>query len=279
MTLPTLLVAIAIALSVVMTGAWLIALRSGQSGWVDAIWSFATGGAGVAMALVPIGGWEQPTSRQLIVAALAAIWALRLGSHIVGRTIKGGDDPRYAQLRRDWGRDFGRRLFWFLQIQAASALLLVLTIAIAAHNPAPGLRLGDVLGMAILAVAIGGEAIADHQLTRFRAEHASKGRICDVGLWGYSRHPNYFFEWLGWLAYAAIAIDLTGAYPWGWIALCGPAFMYWLLVHVSGVPPLEAHMLRSRGDAFRDYQRRVNAFWPGPPRAASIHPDLGSSSR
>jgi steroid 5-alpha reductase family enzyme len=278
-TLPALLVAIAIALSLVMTGAWLIALRSGQSGWVDAIWSFATGGAGVAMALAPIGGWQQPTARQLIVAALAALWSLRLGSHIVGRTMKGGDDPRYAQLRWDWGGNFGRRLFWFLQIQAASALLLVLTIAIAAHNPAPGLRLGDLLGMAILAVAIGGEAIADRQLTRFRAEHAGKDQVCDIGLWGYSRHPNYFFEWLGWLAYAAIAIDLTGAYPWGWVALCGPVFMYWLLVHVSGVPPLEAHMLRSRGDAFRDYQRRVNAFWPGPPARASSIQTPGSSSR
>jgi steroid 5-alpha reductase family enzyme len=82
-----------------------------------------------------------------------------------------------------------------------------------------------------------------------------------------SRHPNYFFEWLGWFAYAviAIAIDLTCSYPWGWLAVAGPVLMYWLLVHASGIPPLEAHMLRSRGDAFRAYQQRVNAFWPGPP--------------
>jgi steroid 5-alpha reductase family enzyme len=65
-----------------------------------------------------------------------------------------------------------------------------------------------------------------------------------------------------------IAIDPTGGYAWGWIALSGPALMYWLLVYASGIPPLEAHMLRSRGDAFRAYQARVNAFWPGPPRPA-----------
>lgn len=269
MTLLTPLAAIAIALSLVMAGAWLVALRSGQSGWVDAIWSFATGGAGVAMALLSLGDWQQPTTRQLVVAALAALWSLRLGLHIVARTMKGGDDPRYAQLRKDWGKDFRTRLFWFLQIQAASALLLVLAITTAAHNPAPGLHFGDWLGIAILAVAIAGEALADSQLTRFRTDPANKGRVCDVGLWGYSRHPNYFFEWLGWLAYAAIAIDLTGAYPWGWFALGGPIFMYWLLVHVSGIPPLEAHMLQSRGEAFRAYQRRVNAFWPGPPMQRS----------
>jgi steroid 5-alpha reductase family enzyme len=118
----------------------------------------------------------------------------------------------------------------------------------------------------MLVIAIVGEAIADRQLATFRADPKNRGQVCDVGLWGMSRHPNYFFEWFGWLAYPAIAIDL-GSYPWGWIALCGPALMYWLLVYASGIPPLEAHMLRSRGAAFRAYQDRVNAFWPGPPRA------------
>jgi steroid 5-alpha reductase family enzyme len=89
---------------------------------------------------------------------------------------------------------------------------------------------------------------------------------CDVGLWGWSRHPNYFFEWLGWLAYPLLAIDLSGAYLWGWAALLGPACMYWLLVHVSGIPPLEAHMLERRRDEFRAHQARTNAFFPAPPR-------------
>jgi steroid 5-alpha reductase family enzyme len=269
----------AIALSATMACAWAIAVRSRQSGWVDAIWSFAVGGAGVATSLLPIGDWQQPSARQSMVAVLAALWSLRLGLHIVARTMKGGDDPRYQQLRKEWGESFRSRLFWFLQIQAACAFLLVLSITAAAHNPAAGLRLGDWLGIVILAVAIVGEALADRQLTRFLANPANKGRVCDVGLWGLSRHPNYFFEWLGWLAYAAIAVDLTGAYPWGWIALSGPAFMYWLLVHVSGIVPLEAHMLRSRGERFRAYQRRVNAFWPGPQtRTSSVHnPGSGRS--
>jgi steroid 5-alpha reductase family enzyme len=268
-TLAAPITAIAICLSLIMTGAWAVAIRSGQSGWVDAIWSFAVGGAGVAASLYPVGELPQPTLRQFVVAGLATLWSLRLGLHIVARTRKGGDDPRYAALREEWDDQFRSRLFWFLQIQAACALLLVIAIAVAAHNPAPALRFSDWLGVLILAVAISGEAVADRQLTRFRADPANKGRVCNIGLWAFSRHPNYFFEWLGWLAYAVIAIDLSGAYPWGWIALCGPAFMYWLLVHVSGIPPLEAHMLRSRGDSFRAYQARVNAFWPGPSVPAS----------
>jgi steroid 5-alpha reductase family enzyme len=261
-----------------MSIAWAIAVRSGKSGWVDAIWSFAVGAAGVAVALIPLPGWQQASERPVIVALLAAIWSIRLGLHIVIRTLLGGDDPRYAQLRSEWGEAFSRRLFWFLQIQAAAALLLSLSIFTAARNPAPQLQIGDCTGIALLAIAILGEGVADRQLVRFRDNPANKGNVCDVGLWGLSRHPNYFFEWLGWLAYVAIALDLTGAYRWGWVAGTGPLLMYWLLVHVSGIPPLEAHMLKSRGEKFRAYQARVNAFWPGPPRQPSPKTSKGKAS-
>ena len=269
MSLFTLIVAVAVALCAIMALAWQVALRTGQSGWIDAIWSFAVGGAGVAVALLPVEDSQPVAERQYLVAAIVAAWSLRLGLHITVRTRNGGDDPRYAQLRRDWGEEFPRRLFSFLQIQAAAALLLVIAVLVAARNPSPGLGFGDFLGVAIMAVAVFGEGVADRQLARFRADPANRGKVCDEGLWAYSRHPNYFFEWLCWLAYVAIAIDFGGGYPWGYAAVLAPAFMYWLLVHVSGIPPLEAHMLRSRPEAFREYQERVNGFWPGPRRRAA----------
>ena len=269
MTAVPVVIALAAGLSATMTVAWLVALRSGRSSWIDAIWSFATGGFGAAAALAPIGGDVETSTRQVLVAILALAWSLRLGLHIAVRAARGGDDPRYKQLREEWGRSFKRRLFWFLQIQALAALALVLSIQLAAHNPAPDLGLSDWIGLAVLIVAILGETAADRQLAAFRSDPANKGKVCDVGLWGLSRHPNYFFEWLGWLAYPIIAIGLSGAHPWGWLALAGPLLMYWLLVHASGIPPLEAHMLRSRGAAFRAYQRRVNAFLPGPRRSAT----------
>lgn len=267
MTAAIVIAALAACLSGTMTAAWLVALRTGRSGWIDAIWSFATGVFGASVALVPFSG-SGISTRQMLVASLALLWSLRLGLHIAARTAHGGDDPRYKQLREDWGQAFNSRLFWFLQIQALAALALGLSITLAAHNPAPSINSSDWLGVAILIVAVAGETIADRQLSAFRADQQNHGKVCNVGLWGMSRHPNYFFEWLGWTAYAIIAIDLSGAYPWGWLALAGPLLMYWLLVHASGVPPLEAHMLRSRGDAFRAYQHRVNAFWPGPQRSA-----------
>lgn len=252
----------AIFLAGAMAGAWAIRLRSGQSGWVDAIWSAAVGMGGAMLALYPFG---DITPRQWLCATLVALWSARLASHIARRTASAkGDDPRYAALRREWGDAFPRRLFLFLQIQALCAFGLAVSVWAAAHAPRPGLDRQDGLGIMILLLAIGGEGIADAQLRRFAA--ANPGKVADRGLWAWSRHPNYFFEWIGWFGYVAIAI--TPGYGPGWLTLIGPILLYWLLVHASGIPPLEAHMLRSRGDAFRAYQRRVSAFFPWPPKAS-----------
>ena len=134
----------------------------------------------------------------------------------------------------------------------------------AAHNPDPNLRIQDLIGLATLIAIIIGEAVADRQLHAFKHAHGNRNAVCDVGLWRWSRHPNYFFEWLLWLAYPIIAIDFAGYNPYGWLALAAPAIMYWVLVHLSGIPPLEDHMLRSRGDVFRAYQKRTRAFFPLP---------------
>jgi steroid 5-alpha reductase family enzyme len=251
--------------SVAMTVAWAVAEHTGRSGWADSIWSLSVGALGAIAAIAPFGATAE-FPRRYLVTAVAAAWSLRLALHIAHRTRGGGEDPRYAELRRQWGGAAPRRLFWFLQVQAVVAALLAICIGVAAHNPASGLRVQDWLGLAVIVAAIIGESAADRQLRHFRSRPDTRTAVCDVGLWRLSRHPNYFFEWLAWVAYPLIAIDLTGGYAWGWFALSAPALMYWLLVHVSGIPPLEAHMLRSRADSFRTYQAKVNAFWPGPPR-------------
>ena len=252
-------IAAALLLSVIMAGGWAIQRATGNSGWVDVVWSFGLGIAGLILALVP----GPVTGRQILVAILIGGWSLRLGLHIAQRSMSGPEDARYAALRQEWGTRFQFRLFLFLQIQAAAAALLGLSMMLAAHNPAPFPRLLDFAGIAVMVIAVAGEGIADDQLRRFKKHPANKGRVCDAGLWAWSRHPNYFFEWLGWIAYALIAI---GPWGWGWLALSGPAFMYWLLVYVSGIPLLEQQMLKSRGEAFRTYQRRVSAFFPLPPK-------------
>ena len=263
MAILPLLLLLAVFMAAAMALAWSIARRPGQSGWTDTIWSYATGAGGVIAALAaPAGPW----GRHALVAAMIGLWGLRLGTHILRRTLKGRDDPRYAALRAEWGAAWEKRLFKFLMIQAAAGLILIVAILAAASNPARFPAWSDWAGLALLIVSVAGAGVADRQLRAFAADPANRGKVMDRGLWAFSRHPNYFFEWLGWWAYALIAIGPTGNSPWGWAALAGPAFMWWLLVHASGIPPLERHMLQSRGEAFRAYQRRVNAFFPGPTR-------------
>jgi steroid 5-alpha reductase family enzyme len=261
------LAAIALSLSVLMAGAWMVQQRTGNSGWVDTIWTFSLGLVGAGSALWPVGG-AAPNARQWLVAALVAIWSIRLGSHIAVRTSGISDDPRYAAFAREWGVDSPRKMFIFLQNQGFGSIPLVFAIFVAARFPQDALRLQDYLGGLILLIGIAGEALADAQLRKFRSDPANMGKVCDAGLWRWSRHPNYFFEWFGWLAYPVIALSLD--YPWGWATLLAPVFMYWILVHVTGIPPLEAQMLRSRGERYRDYQSRTSMFFPLPPHKGTV---------
>lgn len=258
------LVAVAVFLSAAMSGAWRVWRRTGNAGWVDTTWTFALGATGVGGALSALLA-SLPAARPVVVLVFAAAWALRLGLHIARRSGGISDDPRYARLAAGWGADAPRQMFILLQKQALVSIPLGLAMVLAAWNPAP-FGIGGWLAILILVAAIAGEGLADRQLREFRSKPGNRGRICDVGLWSWSRHPNYFFEWLGWIAYPLLAIDLAGGHPVGWVALAAPLCMYWLLVRVSGIPPLEAHMVEKHGAAYRAYQGRVSAFFPLPPQ-------------
>ncbi len=254
------LIFLAIGLSLAMAISWAVQRATGASGWIDTIWSLAVGVGGVAGAYLAAG----PVERRVTAIVIVAAWSLRLAFHIGARTRLGGEDPRYEKLIKEWGDRASFRLFYFLQIQAVAAFILVLAVYCAASNPAEYPQVGDLLALAVAAVAVIGEMVADVQLSRFRKTPEAKREICQRGLWAYSRHPNYFFEWLFWCSWPLMALPALG---FAAIALLAPVMMYWLLVHVSGIPPLEEHMLKSRGDQFRAVQARVNAFFPGPRRS------------
>ena len=260
MSVPLAILLLALLCAGAMALAWRVVIATGNSGWADAFWSFTVGAAGIFAALGPLDGVEN-SPRNWLVALLVAVWSGRLGLHIARRTLRGKDDPRYAELKRGWGSKWKPQMLLFLEIQAAVALVLAVAVMAAAHNPAP-LGLGDALGVVIAVIAIAGEASADRQLARFARNPANAGKVCDTGLWAWSRHPNYFFEALYWVALVPIGIG----HAWGAVALAAPLLMFVLLRYVSGVPPLEQHMVRSRGAAFTAYQQRVPAFFPRPPR-------------
>ncbi len=256
------LLACTIALALIMALAWVLQQRTGNSGWVDTAWSFGIGLCGLAGALMALLDPQSNGWRILIAASIAGAWSLRLGLHISTRSANMKDDPRYAELSRQWGDDAPRKMFIFLQQQAWVSAPLVWAIILAAFNPSPGLRLVDYAAILLAIVAVGLEHVSDSQLRAFARNPTNKGQVCDRGLWSLSRHPNYFFQWLGWLVWPLLAIDWSGGFHAGWLSLIAPVLMYVLLTHVTGIPPLEEHMLRKYGEQYRAYQRVTPAFFP-----------------
>jgi steroid 5-alpha reductase family enzyme len=264
--MPLLLILLAMLASALMTGAWAFQKVMRNGGWTDVVWSYAVGGAGITGALWPFS--DDTTSRQWLAAGLVAAWSLRLGTYLALRVGRHeGEDHRYAHLRTTWGTAFDLRMFGFLQIQAAAAIPLIWTVAVAAHRPGP-LGAADLAAVLVFAASLIGEGLADMELAAFKRDPENRGRrrICDRGLWAWSRHPNYFFEWLTWIAWPVMAVDLLGFWAWGWLAFSAPVMMYFLLRYGSGVPPLEAQMARSRGEAWKAYAARTSVFFPLPPK-------------
>jgi steroid 5-alpha reductase family enzyme len=229
-------------------------------GIVDIAWSYSF--ALLALIYALLGpGWP---IRRALIAALVTMWSLRLGTHLLVRIARKHpeEDGRYGQLRRDWAGSFNLKMAGFFQMQAASVVLLGIPFLAICTNPAPALARLEGCAAALWLVAISGEALADAQLARFKRGAGNKGAVCDVGLWRYSRHPNYFFEWLIWVSYFLFAC----ASPWGWIGIISPACILYLLLRVTGIPLTEEQSIRSKGEAYRQYQKRTSAFVPLPSR-------------
>jgi len=234
---------------------WAVQLRTRNASTVDAGWTVLVAGGAAGAAFVGDGD----LARRLLVAGLAAIWALRLGVYLVRDRVLAGrpEDGRYRALRERWGAAAGRRFLVLYAAQVPVAALFVIPLVAAMRGGPPDAW--TAAGAAVWLAAILGEGIADRQLARFRADPANRGGVCRAGLWRFSRHPNYFFEWLHWWAYVLIG----HARP---LTFLGPAAMLLFLFRLTGIPYTERQALRSRGDAYRAYQRSTSAFIPWRPR-------------
>ncbi len=155
------------------------------------------------------------------------------------------------------------KLFVFFQGQAVIVALFSLPFIAAANNPSLDISLWFVLAVSVFVISVFGESLADRQLAAFRGNPGNRGKTCRTGLWAWSRHPNYFFEWLHWFAYLFLAIGS----PQFLLSLIGPVVMLAFLYRVSGIPWTEAQALRSRGEDYVRYQKEVSAFFPLPPKS------------
>ncbi len=242
----------------VMLALWALHLRLENAAVVDVGWAFSLG----VLALLAGSLGEGYGPRRLLVAVIGGAWSLRLTLHLARRVAAEPEDSRYAELRARWGGNLRLKFLAFFVFQGVLDVVLALPFFLAVVDPTPRIHWLAWAGVALAAISVAGEGIADSQLRRFKADPTTKGQVCRVGLWGWSRHPNYFFDWLIWCSFALLALGS----PWGWLGLVAPALMLYFLTRVTGIPATEAHALRSRGEAYRRYQLEVSSFVPWPPK-------------
>jgi steroid 5-alpha reductase family enzyme len=255
----TLIVQNALLVLALMCALWVVSVIRRDASIVDPWWSIAF--LLVTTSTVLATGF---TPAKVLLLAMVAAWALRLWVHLLLRSRGRQEDPRYAAFRQRYGP---HRYWWvsFVQVfllQGALALIISapLQLAAAAAPPDP-VRATTILGLLLFLAGFAMEAVADHQLQRFRADERTRGRILDTGLWRFSRHPNYFGEALLWWGFWLCAVDE----PYGWLTIFAPALMTFLLVRVSGVAMLDAHLAATR-PGYADYVKRTSGFVPRPPR-------------
>ena len=245
-------------LVVMMTIIWMVFRRMDNAAIVDVGW----GSGFVIVGLVYLVMGQGLIERRLLLSALMLIWGGRLAWHLLTDRILSGkpEDGRYQDFRAKWKDGINKKFFFFFQFQALLVVFFSLPMLLVASNAASTISILEWIAVAVWLVGVLGESIADDQLKKFKDNPVNKGRTCQVGLWRYSRHPNYFFEWVIWISYSLLAL----AAPYGWIGLLSPIGMLYILLRVTGVSLTEEHALRTRGEEYRDYQRTTSVFIPMP---------------
>jgi steroid 5-alpha reductase family enzyme len=248
-----------LVMAVFMLGLWTLQLVVRNASIADI--GFCTGLIAVVLWYTAQASGE--AERKLLVALMVCLYAGRLGFYILlNRVIGKTEDARYGLLRRQWGDSEQLKMFGYFQLQAVAVAVFSLPFLVVIQNPRPPFGFWELAGFLLWIVAVSGEAIADRQLAHFRAKPWNRNRVCHDGLWYYSRHPNYFFEWLQWWAYVLMAVGTPG-----WlVAWIGPVVMGVALLKLTGIPLAERQAVITRGDDYRAYQRTTNAFFPWFPK-------------
>lgn len=197
--------------------------------------------------------------KRFAMTAMVSVWGGRLGWHLFQRYLVTEEDPRYAKMKQEWGGDPSGMLFLMMFFFQAILVVIISTPILLvngwAYAPWSGWELS---GIALWLIGVVGESYSDRQLRDFKMNPENKGKVCDQGLWKFSRHPNYFFEFVVWIGFSLFAYPS----PFGLLAVISPIVVYYLLVHGSGIPLAEAQSLKSRKEQYEDYQKRTSPFFP-----------------
>jgi len=247
----------AIAVFVYMIAIFVISLKKKDSSIVDIAWGIGF----ILVAVLTFFLKKGIETRHILVTVLILIWGTRLATHIAVRNKGKGEDFRYAQWRKDWGRWFVLRSFFqVFMLQGIFLLIIAYPIMLVNHSTQAGISFVDIVATILWIVGFFFEALGDYQLLRFKRKPESKGKIMKQGLWYYTRHPNYFGETVIWWGIFLVAISVK----YGWTAIVSPLLITFLLLRVSGVTMLEKKYVGNKD--FEEYAERTSAFFPWFPK-------------
>ena len=239
---------------------WAVSLIIKNPSIIDVCWGMGF----IAITYVYIthgAGW---TTRNAFMFAAVSFWGLRLSYFVLKRLGFGTkEDHRYVTIREKWKPYVRFNFLVFFVVQAIIECFVSLPFLYIAVNPAGSLSFVDGLAIILCLAAIIGESVADEQLERFKHNPSNKGKVCQAGLWNYSRHPNYFFEFMIWFSFYIFALGS----PHGWLSFVSPLIMLHLIINVSGIKFAERLSVERRGAAYRKYQQTTSMFIPLPKRA------------
>lgn len=257
MSLPGLFLACFAAVIIYMSVWFAVGRRANRLDVADTAW----GGGFIAIATVCL--FASANNRSVLAWLLVGIWGLRLASHIWKRNAFKGPDKRYEELSAKWSKE----RFWlraFLSVfllQAGLIFLVALPVIVVAGQPTRPLGIMGLVAVLLWVFGFLFEFVADRQLARFLQDHNNKGKVLQEGLWKYSRHPNYFGELVQWWAISLLALGSSNA----WLALAGPAVLTYLIIFVSGIPPIEKRHNQKPG--YTKYKERTSVIIPLPPKS------------
>jgi len=241
---------------------WALSRRLDNYSFVDITWAYGLAIVALLYAYL-LQGYDL---RRALMLVMAMVWSCRLGTYLLFRIHRHHphEDVRYQVLRKKWQDHLASRFFWFFQAQGLLVLLLSIPVLLAMHNDSPHITLVEWIGAAVWLTGVSGEAVSDAQMAAFKKDPGSKGKVCNIGLWRLSRHPNYFFESVTWFGFWLFACGS----PWGWATVYAPLLILFFLLRVTGIPLTEKCAVESKGDAYRDYQLTTSAFIPWFPKSS-----------
>ena len=247
------------AVFVMMIIGWLISLRYRNVSIVDSLWGLGF----VLIAWITFFLADGFSGRKTLIVILTTVWGMRLSIFLGKRNWGSGEDRRYGQWRQKSGESFWVvSLFKVFLLQALFLWVISLMLQYGQFAPTPAkFTWLDILGFFVWGAGFLFEAVGDWQLAQFKSNPANKGKVMDRGLWAYSRHPNYFGEFLIWWGFFLITLSTPGS----WWTVISPLLVAAVLLKMTGIPLTEETIVKTR-PGYKDYIERTSAFVPWFPR-------------